>query len=672
MQEIVAANGAVTTVTPLSIVSWTAEATRQNGTQFGDRTLAVIGEAVGGAPTTPYVFNNATDAAKVLLSGDLLKAIQYAFSSGAPDGARPRAIVAVNAKGGSPATFNVVDGAGTTVFSLTTLTYREPANQTTLTITGNKTTGFNLQIKDPVTSGALGYNRLGIGLFIQYVGGGSAASAEVVEVANSKYLRTTVTGGATGESLLIPLAGLTVRQLAQQVQQSGPYNVLTARSADLPADGLDLTTAPTSILASVVIGTVSAKVEANGTAITLNAAAPRALLAGETLRYRLNSVWRYVQVATNIPAGTNITILPSSLTIPAGTVLLDSSPVAPVALSAVKADFEDFLINKGFAIVQYTAGDDAATDPVPQSGHFAGGGSAVTTGSDWEAAVEAALEAEFGLMTAVTGDQGLLFGIRSRLQSARAPIEGRFIQFFAGVDKDFLPSDSSPTSLAAYQQTVSSLISSINDFDSVLVVQAADGSSAAAGRSETLEPRFVAAMLAGYAAAIGREKSTTYGTLALSNPFPNLKSLKNEFTLAGALVLTSTQRGGPARIELGRTTYVGDDNVIYEHEKAVRYVNSVASNIKALQENSIPGKADKASLAKFERDLTTYFEGQKSKGLIQDGIDQEGNEVKAYEFEVQRTSYQGRLITTFAKINPTLEYVAADFYLYARPVEIEV
>lgn len=670
MQKILAAKGAIETVTPLSVVTWSAENVVTTGADGSDRVLALFGEAQGGIPAFPYTFTDPVTASKTLLSGDLLRGVQYAFANGAPDGARPRAVIAVNAKPGSPATYAVKDSAAKTLFTLTTLTYREAANQTTLTLTGSRSAGFNLQIKDPVTGAALGYTKLGVGLYAQYIGGGKAATAEVLLVAGQKHLKTTVTGGAAGEGVLIPLAGLTMRELAQRLQDSGPYNVYTARSAVLKADGLDVTAAA-SIMTYGVAGEASAAVTAGATTLTLKAAPSRTLNQGETLKFRQGGVWRYFQVAEDT-ATTTVTITPLASDIPANAVILDSSTAAPVGLSAVKADFEDFLTGRGQAVVKYAAGDATAGDPVVQGGNFTGGGSSSALIRDWETAVESSLDEDYGSAVALTDDQGVVFGVRARLQAARGPKEGKFVQLFSGIDSDLLPNGESDADLSAFLQNVSSSVGAINDRDSVVIAQAADAVNPQTGRVERVAPYFHAAVVAGYAASVGRNVALTNKVLATTNPYPNLRTRKDEFTLAGVTVLTTPKKGQASKVELGRTAYVGEDNTIYELEKGVRVMNGIARDLRLIQDKLVPGESSAAAIGKYKRALTDYFEGLKTAGVIQDGYDQEGNFVSAYEFEVGRTTNQGRKVTTTAKVNPVLELVVSDLDLRARPVEIQV
>lgn len=673
MQKILAADGAIETVTPLSIVTWTAENIRTAGLDGSDRIVALYGEAAGGVPAYPYVFTDPTKASKILISGELLRGVQYAFANGAPDGRRPRAVIAVNVRSGAPATYAVKDAAGKTVFSLETLTYREVANQTTLTLTGSRASGFNLQVKDPtVGGGVLGYSRLGFGLYLQYIGGGKAATAEVVDVAGRRHLRTVVTGGAAGESVLIPLEGLSVRELGQQLLQAGPYNVLTARSASLPASSLDLTEAPVGIRAYGLAGEVSATAAAGATSLTLKAAPGRTLLTGETLKFRVQGAWRFVTLAADSATVTQ-TIRPVTFDIPADAVLLDSYTAAPVGLSAVKADLEDYLTSaQAQGVVRYLPGDPEAGDPVTQGGNFSGGGSVPATITDWERGVEQSLQEEFGSACALTDDQGVVFGVRARLQAARNPREGKFVQLFSGVPTDLLPAGESDTQLSAYLQNVTAHVAAINDRDSVVAAQTVQATNPQTGRAERVAPYFAAAMLAGYAASIGRGESLTYKALAAANPFPTLSTRKDEFTLAGATVMTALKPGAPARIELGRTAYVGEDNTIYEMEKSVRLMNSIARDVKKIQEKLVPGQATGEAISRYKRELTRYFDGLVEKGLLQAGYDQDGNFVEPYDFQIGRTQFQGRLVTTTIKLNPTGEFVVADARILARPVEIEI
>lgn len=671
MQKIVAAGGAIETVTPLSVVTWTAEPVRSTGADASDRVVALYGEAAGGQPGFPYVFTDPGQAAKVLLSGTLLQGVQYAFANGAPDGKRPRAVVAANTRGGTTASYAVKDTASKTVFTLKTRTFREAANQTTLSLSGSRATGFNLQIKDALAGIGAGYTKLGLGLYIQYVGSGSAATAEVLDIAGAKHLKTTVTGGAAGESLLLPLGDITVRDLAQQIVAAGPYNVLTAREAALGADGLDIQSA-TTIHAFALIGTTTTKVAAGATSVTLGAASTRALVAGETLQFRAGGVRQFVTVAADAAAGTTFTINPLSIDIPASAVLLGTTAAAPVALSAVRADFADFLSNKAQGVVEYVDGVDDAGDPVAQGGNFTGGGSTGATIADWADAVEASLDEDFGAAVALTDDQGLVFGVRARLQAARNPAEGKFIQLFSGIDSALLPADESDASLSAYLQNVTAHVAGVNDRDSVVVAQQGEATDQRTGRTARVAPYFVAAILAGYAASLGRSESLTYKSLALANPYPNLRTRKDAFTLAGVTVLVPPKKSLSARVELGRTAYVGEDNTIYEAEKSVRLMNGIARDIKTIQSQMIPGEASPAALGRYKKQLTDYFNGLVAQGLLVAGIDQDGNAVAPYDFKVGRTQYQGRLVTTTALVNPTGEFVVADFNLRARPVEIEV
>ena len=673
MQEIIAANGAVKTVTPLSIVTWTAEAVRVSGADGSDRVVALYGEAAGGIPANPYVFTDPVQASKVLLSGELLKGIQYAFSNGAPDGKRPRAIIGVNVRGGSQASFAVKDADDAVAFTLKTLTYREVANQTTFSLSGSRATGFNLQVRDSISGAALGYTKLGIGLYLQYIGGGKSATAQIVSVAGKKNLRIVVTGGAAGEGLLLPLTELTVRELAQKIQSSGPYNVFSARTAVLAAEGLDLTATAVDIMAYGVVGEIDSAVATGATSLTFKAATTRAYVSGETLKLRDNGVWRFLQVAADAASGvTALTVVATTFPISADAVILDGSVADPKALSAVKADFEDFLRVQGSGVVEYVPGDDAAGDPVAQGGNFAGGGSQPATITDWEAGVEASLDADFGSAVALTNDQGVVFGVRARLEAAKQPTEGKFIQLFMGVDESTLPSGESDAELSAYEQNVRNLTATINSRDGVLVAQTGETTNPQTGRLQRIAPYFVAAMLAGYAASVGRNISLTYKSLRLTNPFPNLRTRKDAFTLAGVTVLVPPKKGEAARVELGRTTWVGEDNTIYELEKSVRLCNGIARDLKGIQAALVPGEASKAALGRYKRELTVYFDALVAADLLQAGRDQEGNLVQPYEFSIGRTQYQGRLVTTTAKVNPTSEFVVADLALLARPVEIEV
>lgn len=248
MEAINVLNGLLATYRPGSFVTWSAEDIETATALSGDRTVAIIGEAEGGVPLGAYVITSAARAAQVLRGGELLDAVLLAFGAA---GQNAPTVVAVNIRGGTRATLDIPGAVtGETFATLTTAAYRERANQLKATLFGTASTGYTVTLQDGDTGYYLSAQRVGLGLRLQYIGGGSAATAEVKFVAGTPTLVTTVTG-ADGDSISIPLSdSVNLTALCQVIQRSGPYRAFAARDGRLKSSGLDATTVAVDVKSS--------------------------------------------------------------------------------------------------------------------------------------------------------------------------------------------------------------------------------------------------------------------------------------------------------------------------------------------------------------------------------------------------------------------------------------
>lgn len=244
MEAINVLTGLLLTYRPGTFVTWSAEDVEATPNLAGDRTLALIGEADGGAPLAAYVLPSPARARAVLRGGPLLDAALLAFESAGQGGLT---IVAVNVQGGTQATLDITGESG--VFgTLTSAAYRERANQMRAQVYGTAALGYTVAIDDADTGFQLSGSNIGLALHLTYVGKGDTATAEVKVVDGVKRLVVTVTGEGAGDSVSLALAqGVTIGDLVRTLQASGPYVATAARDARLLAAGLDDTTAPVDI-----------------------------------------------------------------------------------------------------------------------------------------------------------------------------------------------------------------------------------------------------------------------------------------------------------------------------------------------------------------------------------------------------------------------------------------
>lgn len=661
MQPVIAANGLVEQVIPGSFASWRSEGPQVSTPPTGDRVLCILGEAAGGAPGEAYFFTQSSqDITSVLQSGPLLQATRFALGSGVAG------VLATNVAPGTPATLEMQGQGGGVFGTLTTEFYRDPANQTRYVLVEGQD-GYTLEISNALTGTSISNNRLGMGLYLQYSGAGIATAA-IVDGPSGRTLSIEVEG-AEGEDVELPLAGLSVADLIRQVQASGPYNALYARDERLAATGLDLAAArPINTFARKAVLTAAA--ESGATSLTVAAlAAP--LAKGDTLRARVGNSWVPVRLDENAAAGAvSLTVMPLSAALPAGNLFANRAQ-SPVGFTAVKADFELFFSVRTAGVLRFEPG--SAAKPASQTGYFAGGTTLQTSPEDWEVGLSSALKtAAFGQAVALQSDRSVAYGLRAALQARRHPAHSSPVQFFDALPEYMLPDDNTPSALAAYFTEASSEIASINDRDSVMAVQTVVGALTPTGL-QGREPMYMAALRAATTRAVyGPGASMTNKEVGGTDPYPDLGDLKDRFARAGALVLESPRRGQPARVTLGRTTYVGQDDLAYESEKTVCIMNAITRGVAALGRQTVPGEGLPSVLADYDRDLGEFFEDKVGRGWITAGYDREGNAVAAYQYTLRRTTFQGRLIGTSISCNPTPEFLMTDNDIVARLVDIEV
>lgn len=674
MKAITVANGAYNTFVPGSFVTWSAQVPTDTSTLSGDNVLCVIGTSNGGAPLQPYFITRSVDADGILQGGVLNDATAIAFNTSDSNGRRPSAVVAVNVQGGTQATFPLLDSAAGVVGTLTTLTYREPANQTKITLSGNQASGYTVAMTDSSTGAALGANRIGLGLYVQYVGAGKTSTVQVISTAGTLYLKTIVTGAGAGDSFQMPLTGLTVGQLADKVTASGPYNVLLARDSRLPAVGLDVMTTAASIQGYSPLGDTSVDALAGAVALTFAATGTsRAIAAGEVFQAKIAGV--SVPVRVNVAALSGalaLTVDPLSRPIPSGSTLFETRANAQLALSATQADLQLFFQTQAAALVTYAPGA-SVLPPAGQTGFFSGGVTLPASIGDWGAALANALaEFPFAQVVAMQEDRGVAYGLRAQLQERRTVQFSRPTRFFDAMPFSRVPQTSTLADVNAYFTDVANEVSSINDRDTSFVCQTMDSVTPSDGLLKRRAPMYSALQAASLRAAVGPNGTTTYATLQGSNPFPDLFTARDKFVKAGALVLDAPVRSGPARIVLGRTAYVGADNPVYESEKQVSVMNAVTRGLRDLQDSVVPGPNTKVRLAIFDEALKVFLQNLVTREWIQPGVDASGNPVSAFEYKISRTTDQGRRIPIKTFVNPVGEFLVADHEVIARIVEIEV
>lgn len=141
--------------------------------------VAYLGECTGGAPNTPLTFGDPTTAANVLISGELLTAVQKAFSASTAAGIEaPSAVVAIRVNPAVQAALTLLNSAAAAVIDLLSVDYGQRTNQINVTIAAGSTTGIHATTK----LGNSFYTQDNIAnspFQIQYTGGGETAEMTI-------------------------------------------------------------------------------------------------------------------------------------------------------------------------------------------------------------------------------------------------------------------------------------------------------------------------------------------------------------------------------------------------------------------------------------------------------------------------------------------------------------
>lgn len=204
--------------------------------------LALVGSATGGTPNTALTFGNPADAAAVLRGGDLLNAVQRAFtpSSQSPG---PSSITVVRTNPATQSALTLSDSLSNPVITLTSKNYGLLDNQIAVKVEAGSTVGLKLTTMFG-TSYASVDNLIRQALTIQYAGTGTA----LMTVTNTTFNVTLngvltsidLTQFATIQALVTRLSAIT--GITASVV-SGSQNFAALNGLD-GATSVDIKTAP--------------------------------------------------------------------------------------------------------------------------------------------------------------------------------------------------------------------------------------------------------------------------------------------------------------------------------------------------------------------------------------------------------------------------------------------
>jgi hypothetical protein len=273
-----------TTPTVVSAVNDTAEI--PVGNTVGN-VLAIIGLSDGGQPDVPLPFSNPVDAEAVLLSGELLVAVQKAFAPSSDTDA-PGTVIAMRVGQATQASLTLQDGSGNNVITLTSKEYGLVANQVRVSVEAGSVTGLLVTLANGAGAGAQYYeqdNLARTALSVQYTGSQATAT---IAVTNS-----TVTLSAPSGTVVATLALAnfqTVAALANGIASTPGFTATVIPGTEnTPAlNGLDTLaaapckTSPVNVTANLqaVIDWINSPQQSFATAVRVaNAGAPPAVTA---------------------------------------------------------------------------------------------------------------------------------------------------------------------------------------------------------------------------------------------------------------------------------------------------------------------------------------------------------------------------------------------------------
>ncbi len=129
-------------VSPTTASAVNDEAMRNRNLTVGN-VVALIGQSTGGAPNTPLTFATPAEAKATLVSGELLDAVQRAFSPSSQTGG-PDRVIAVRVNPAIQAVLALVDATPVTVINLASTDYGLRTNQIAVKIEAGTVSGKKL------------------------------------------------------------------------------------------------------------------------------------------------------------------------------------------------------------------------------------------------------------------------------------------------------------------------------------------------------------------------------------------------------------------------------------------------------------------------------------------------------------------------------------------------
>jgi hypothetical protein len=344
-------------------------------------------------------------------------------------------------------------------------------------------------------------------------------------------------------------------------------------------------------------------------------------------------------------------------------------------LTSTKPGLAYYFQNKiGPGLVEYTSGASVLA-PVAVSAYFAGAAGGASIAADWQKAANALDAYDFAAIVPCTSTSALISGVRGVNQARNSAAVGRFSMLYQA-SITALPADSTSANVTTYIDGLEAEIATVNDSDTVVVASAMDITDPVTGLLRQAERWEVAVMLAGYKASVGPAVSLTYKPLPGSNAFPVMDTtsakLSDRAVKVGALVLENVGTGQTTRIVMGRTSYVGEDNVTLEGELGNAVLKSIGRNAKAFQDDLIGQTPATKSLSQYQADLNSFYQRYADRGWLVRGRNAAGESRPPFSVSVLPTTDGGRHVISVAEINPLGEYLYGEHSLKATAVELEV
>lgn len=218
----------------------------------GGNNLAIVGLSDGGKPNVPLRFSSPAEAKAVLVSGELLTAVNKAFAPSAATGS-PRTITAVRVGAPTRSTLTLKDASAANAIVLTSTVYGLPANQITVAVEAGTSMGQRVTLRLGTTY-TVGDNLARDAFTVHYTGAGAAATIDVT--ATSVVLKSGTGGSLVTDATILFVNAPTVQQVVDRINAVTGYTASAAPVSSLKpaANGLDFATAVDIKTAAVTIG----------------------------------------------------------------------------------------------------------------------------------------------------------------------------------------------------------------------------------------------------------------------------------------------------------------------------------------------------------------------------------------------------------------------------------